>query len=127
MDSIRGRTRLPVARGHIASLAPRARQGRHRIVAEEHGEIVGFIDFRLPVGHVRNIFVRPERQRQGIGSLLLGAAEKAIGGTVTVTVLAANEPAVQWCINHGYEIIGGALEEDVHGGSAVKLTLMKEQ
>ncbi len=120
-------SRLPFARGQITSLAPLARQGRRRIVAEEDGEVVGFIDFRLPSGHVRNIFVRPERQREGIGSLLLSAAEEQIGGIVTATVPAANEPGVRWYIDHGYKIIGGALEEDVHGGPAVELTLMKEQ
>ncbi len=83
-------SRLPFARGHITSLASLARQGRRRIVAGEDGEIVGFVDFRVPSGHVRNIFVHPGRQREGIGSLLLTAAEETIGGDVTATVLAAN-------------------------------------
>ncbi len=120
-------SRLPFARGHITNETPIARQGRRRIVAEEDGEIVGFVDFRVPSGHVRNFFVHPGRQREGIGSLLLTAAEETIGGNVTVTVLAANEPGVRWIIHHGYEIIGGALKEDFHGGPAVKLTLRKEQ
>ena len=81
----------------------------------------------MPSGHVRNIFVRPERQREGIGGLLLTAAEAAIGGTVTATVLAANEPGIRWYIRHGYPIIGGALEQDFHGSPAVELTLTKEQ
>ncbi len=119
--------RLPFARGQIASLAPLARQGRRRIVAEADGEIVGFIDFRLPSGHIRNFFVHPERRREGIGSLLLSAAEEQIGGIVTATVPAANEPGLRWVMKHGYEIIGGALEEDFQGGPAVKLTLRKEQ
>ena len=41
----------------------------------------------------------PERQREVIGSLLLSAAGETIGGNVTATVPAANEPGVRWVIS----------------------------
>lgn len=46
-------------------------EGKHVVVAEEKGSLVGFADLE-PDGNVDRFFVSADRQRQGVGGILLG-------------------------------------------------------
>jgi ribosomal protein S18 acetylase RimI-like enzyme len=75
---------------------------------------------------VKYLFVHPNAQGQGIGDALLTAAETAIGGAVTLSVLSANDRGLRWYLKRGYRIAGGKLEENWQGGPAVWLSLRKD-
>ncbi len=87
---------------------------QHRIafVAEDRGELVGFI-----VGHeiagdweLENVAVAPSAQRQGIGralvSHLLHAAETAGGSSVFLEVRRSNVPAQMLYRSFEFELVG---------------------
>jgi len=75
------------------------------LVAEEHGELLGYVDLRpatpLPasahVREIRGLAVAPAAQRRGVGAALLEAAAQAARATgarrLTLRVLAGNAPA----------------------------------
>jgi len=85
------------------------------LVARDDG-IVGFVGFepeggryekRVETGVVQNIYVRPERRGEGIGSALLREAERRLraGGVeaITLEAMADNDEAVAFYERHGYE------------------------
>jgi ribosomal protein S18 acetylase RimI-like enzyme len=85
-----------------------------RVVREDE-EIVAFVMFNLESGRfeqdiergiVQNLFVRPERRDEGIGSRLLAAAERALASAgaeaVGLDAMAANEDARRFYERHGY-------------------------
>jgi ribosomal protein S18 acetylase RimI-like enzyme len=118
--------RLPHARPVFADVSPLPCQGQ-RIVAEWDATLVGFTDVDPGKGRVRYLFVDPRFQGQGVGSALLRAAEAALGGAVSLSVLAVNDRALRWYVRRGYQIVGAELDEDWHGGPAVWLELEKPQ
>jgi ribosomal protein S18 acetylase RimI-like enzyme len=95
------------------TLARHAVDGRLRIAVDDG--IVGFVRYGFEQGHldtdgtrgvVRDIYVRPERRREGIGSALLDAAESDLrergATTVALESLADNAAARRFYERHGY-------------------------
>ncbi|GGN90258.1 MULTISPECIES: GNAT family N-acetyltransferase [Haloarcula] len=85
------------------------------LVARDGETLVGFVmvsmergryEQRRTRGLIENIYVRPDYRREGIGSELLAAGEKALaenGATVVaLEVMAANESARRFYADHGY-------------------------
>ena len=77
---------------------------------------VGFIMFEMDSGTyaqdvtrgvVQNVYVRPDRRREGVGSALLSAAEDALAAegadVVSLEALADNDGARRFYRRHGYE------------------------
>jgi ribosomal-protein-alanine N-acetyltransferase len=81
------------------------------LVAAEGQRIVGFIvcDARRKTGHVITIDVRQEARRRGVGSLLLGAAERRLreqGCTgLFLETAVDNAPALRFYERHGYSVL----------------------
>lgn len=79
------------------------------LVAVDKGRVVGFVwakktrdYFGTPHGEICILLVRPSRQRNGIGTLLLKHAEKKLGTPdVRLSVLTIN-PAVVFYVARGY-------------------------
>jgi ribosomal protein S18 acetylase RimI-like enzyme len=84
------------------------------LVARDDG-IVGFVTFDIQTGVfeqdcargiVENIFVRPERRGEGIGSALLAAAERRLTArgidVISLEVMADNETAREFYRRAGY-------------------------
>ncbi|HOG45164.1 MAG TPA: GNAT family N-acetyltransferase [Anaerolineae bacterium] len=127
---------IPAA--HLAGLSYEAREqrwrdnltnaapGRFTLVAEEAGEVVGFsgggpergadAEYR---GEVYAVYVRPGRQRRGIGRQMVQACARRLLvqrlGSVLIWVLADNKPARGF-----YERLGGrpVREQTVEIGGA---------
>ena len=82
--------------------------GSHCLIAEAAGQIAGFILAELAPdeGHIITLDVLEKYRRQGIGSLLLAAAEKEAvsrGGTRMVLETATtNKAAIALWRKHGY-------------------------
>lgn len=94
------------------------------LVARENGEILGFVmfTFERPAykqdlfrGVIENLYVRPERRSEGIGSALLEAAEDALTDqgldAITLEVMAQNDGARRFYRRAGYEIRRVELEK----------------
>ena len=77
---------------------------------------IGFVGFSLERGGykrdgvrgtVSNLFVVPERRREGVGAALLDAAERALEGAgadhVALEALAANDRAREFYADNGYD------------------------
>jgi len=84
-------------------------------VARAGGETLGFVMFGPETGRyrqevdrgvVRNLYVRPERRGEGIGSELLAVAEDALEAAgaevISLKAMADNEAARRFYERHGY-------------------------
>lgn len=78
-------------------------------------DIVGFVMFSVESdryvrdqtrGQIQNVYVRPDRRDEGIGSALLGAAHDRLEAegveVVTLEVMASNDAARRFYRRHGY-------------------------
>ena len=126
--------RVPQAAALLGDRSPLAQEDRRRIVAEQAGRLLGFVEFNVrPAapgkaqcgGHVKYLFVDPAAQGSGVGSALLEAAETAISGPVSLSVLSVNDRGLRWYMKRGYRVSEAKAEEDWEGGLAVWLTLEK--
>lgn len=85
------------------------------LVAREDDTCLGFVMFNLETGRfeqdvvrgiVQNLFVRPERRGEGIGSRLLEAAERDLADSgadvVGLEAMAENEAGLRFYERHGY-------------------------
>jgi ribosomal-protein-alanine N-acetyltransferase len=91
------------------------------IVAEENGEVIGYVMCRIETGlpdfgllgiakrgHVISIAVLPEHQREGVGTALMGEAMAGMRGThkakeCVLEVRVSNTPAVSLYKRLGFE------------------------
>lgn len=89
-----------------------AQPGAICFVAEAESEIAGFIlaDAEPPDGHIITIDVAKAHRRRGVGTLLLGAAERALAecGVLTVEIETAtdNQAGIQFWYGHQYRALG---------------------
>ncbi|WP_121821572.1 GNAT family N-acetyltransferase [Halostella salina] len=106
-DSNRGPIRETLARSVVTGNA---------LVGRDDGGVVGFVTFEpdtgsyetdVTTGTVTNLFVRPDRRGEGVGSELLAAAERALAedgaDAVSLEVLAGNEAARRFYRREGYD------------------------
>ncbi|MEF8774979.1 MAG: GNAT family N-acetyltransferase [Haloarculaceae archaeon] len=125
-------------RGHDSHIQPAANRPRIRqaiaehlvqdrvLVAREDGEVLGFVMYTIerPAynqdvhrGVVENLYVRPERRSEGIGSALLEAAEDALADqgldAITLEVMARNDGARRFYRRAGYEVRRVQLEKSL--------------
>ncbi len=120
-------SRIAFARSYISDRSPLPIPiGYRRIVAEtETGQIVGVAQFSLEERYLKYLFVLPEMQGRGVGTLLLGAVEADLGLPIRLSALSVNDAGLRFYLGQGYAIVGGSLEEDWHGGPVVWLELEK--
>jgi ribosomal protein S18 acetylase RimI-like enzyme len=116
--------RLPHARSLFIDRSPLAQEGRSRLMAELDGEPVGFAEFRPGDGHVKYLFVLPDRQGLGIGAALLDAVQAAVGGPVSVHVLAVNDAGILWYLRRGF-VVGGGFAEPLEGRPAAWIRMVR--
>ncbi|MCG1001929.1 MULTISPECIES: GNAT family N-acetyltransferase [Halobacterium] len=79
------------------------------------GELTGFVvadtipNHRQPLGHVKDIAVRPDSRGEGIGAALLQRSLVALGRqgvrSVKLEVRRSNDPAMNLYENHGFEYL----------------------
>jgi [ribosomal protein S18]-alanine N-acetyltransferase len=87
-------------------------RGSYCLLAETAGNVAGFILAELAPdeGHIVTLDVLEDYRRQGIGSLLLGAAEKELdsrgGKRMVLETATSNEAAIALWIKHGYRELG---------------------
>ncbi|HKV07283.1 MAG TPA: GNAT family N-acetyltransferase [Thermoanaerobaculia bacterium] len=87
-------------------------------IAEEAGEPVGFMALRE--GWIDHIFVRVDRQGQGIGSALLDKAKELAEGDLNLMTYQRNHAARALYERHGFEAVAFGVspppenEPDVH-------------
>lgn len=85
------------------------------VLVARDGELVGFVMFSTETseyaqdctrGTIENLYVRPDRRGEGVGSRLLAAAEDRLEDAgvdaVTLEVMAANDDARRFYRRHGY-------------------------
>jgi ribosomal protein S18 acetylase RimI-like enzyme len=78
-------------------------------VSEQNGEVLGFI--AMSRGHIDQLFVRPERQRIGVGTSLLEAALARGIRPATLHVFEPNLPARRLYARHGFAEVERWLNE----------------
>ncbi|SIR31636.1 L-amino acid N-acyltransferase YncA [Haladaptatus litoreus] len=99
------------------------------IAAVADGELVGYAHVdainradAVGEGSLRGIYVRPNRWREGIGTILLDATEKAIrerGFTqLSIGVLTENERGRRFFESNGFERVEERVEDLFTGGTA---------
>ena len=92
-------------------------------VADDGGEITGFIAARPRTGEIPALYLAPGRIRQGIGSRLLEAAHDALRaagrGKAVLWVLAGNDAALAFYAANGYAPDG--TRDIVAGHEALRL------
>jgi ribosomal-protein-alanine acetyltransferase len=86
--------------------------GAECLVAEEKGEIVGFIltDHHRAAGHIITLDVAPDARRKGVGTALLNAAHASMAAhgvrEVELETSTSNQPAIAFWKHHGYVACG---------------------
>lgn len=115
--------KLPHARSVFRDQSPLGASGGTRLMADYKGYAVAFIDFTAT--HINYLFVDPNFQRQGLGSILLSTMNSS-GKTMSVNVLEANEHALFFYQSHGFEVQAQTREENWHGGPVVWLHLVRK-
>jgi [ribosomal protein S18]-alanine N-acetyltransferase len=94
-------------------------EGSYCLLAETGGSVAGFILAELAPdeGHIITLDVLEEYRRQGIGSLLLSAAEKEAvsrgGKRMVLETATTNKAAIALWRKHGYRQLGTI--EDYYG------------
>jgi ribosomal protein S18 acetylase RimI-like enzyme len=89
-----------------------AQPGAICFVAEATGAVAGFIlsDSEPPLGHIITIDVAEAHRRRGVGTLLLGAAERAFiecgVRTVEIETATNNQAGIQFWYGHKYCALG---------------------
>ncbi|GAA0680579.1 N-acetyltransferase [Marinobacterium maritimum] len=77
-------------------------------VFEQDSGVVGF--YSLHEDTLAAIFVRPERQGQGIGKQLLNHA-KAQRPTLTLSVYSENEASYRFYLSQGFQVVSEQIDE----------------
>lgn len=71
-------------------------------IAENAGKIVGFFVLREGDGYLDQIFVAPETQHQGVGTILLNKAKQLAPGGIYLDTLQRNASARRFYERHGF-------------------------
>ncbi|NIJ54882.1 GNAT family N-acetyltransferase [Dyadobacter arcticus] len=77
--------------------------GEKILVARFEGNIVGFISVWEADRFIHHLYVRKPYQGQGIGQLLVLAAQSDIRGIITLKCLVRNRQAVKFYIKNGWK------------------------
>ncbi|QGN08173.1 GNAT family N-acetyltransferase [Halorhabdus sp. CBA1104] len=120
-------------RGQIRSAISRHIVSDRLRVARESDRLLGFVMFTVESGSlsrsvsrglVENLYVVPDRRREGIGTVLLDAAETALRDAevdvITLDVLAANDDARSFYRDRGYDPHRMSVEKSIENDSHSK-------
>jgi ribosomal-protein-alanine N-acetyltransferase len=105
-------------------------EGSYCLLAETGGSVAGFILAELAPdeGHIITLDVLEEYRRQGIGSMLLDAAEKEAasrgGKSMVLETATTNKAAIALWRKHGYRQLGTI--EDYYGRGRDAFRMGKE-
>jgi putative acetyltransferase len=72
------------------------------IIAEIDNRILGFMVVKLPERELQQIFIDPNYQNQGIGSILVNKAKEICPQELKLTVLQQNQKACRFYEKHGF-------------------------
>jgi GNAT superfamily N-acetyltransferase len=116
------------------ALLERNAEGEFTLVAERGSDVVAFCSVIAPsrdddadsrTCEVAAIYVEPSRWRDGVGSMLLGAALKQVGAAacdhVTLWVFAANDAALAFYRRFGFAPDGAETWHERSGQKEVRL------
>lgn len=78
-------------------------EGEIVFVAEENMEILGFISIWAQDNFIHNLFIRHNRQNEGIGKLLLNKAIEQFPPPLYLKVVTHNTKACHFYEKHGWE------------------------
>jgi ribosomal protein S18 acetylase RimI-like enzyme len=87
-----------------------SRDASNLLVVEDDGELVGsvMVGYEGHRGWINYLAVRPGHQRQGLGRLLVGEAERRLRelgcAKVNLQIRASNKPAVEFYRHIGYTV-----------------------
>jgi len=85
------------------------------IVAEVDGQVVGFVSIDLPERFVHTLFIAPDWQHRGIGTVLLREAVLHLPGPAQLRCAARNAAARAFYEHNGWVPVPDAREEpDAH-------------
>jgi ribosomal protein S18 acetylase RimI-like enzyme len=75
-------------------------------VAVEGDDVLGFVS--VGDGRLEQLYLRPDRRRQGLGTLLFRQAQQELPGGFTLAVFARNAPARAFYERLGCRVVSGS-------------------
>lgn len=89
------------------------------------GEIAGYLSIqhhKTQPSEIRSIFVRPEHQGRGIGSMLMEYTLERYGkNPINLYVVAGNEKAIKLYKNYGFEVINIIPDRTFYGAPLIHM------
>ena len=98
--------------------------GNLRLLASVDDEPAGFADYSIAKCHIKFLFVKPQFQGLGIGTILLREILNRLDSSVTINVLCINEPAILWYLARGFRAVS-VWEEPFQGRNSAWLKMSK--
>lgn len=101
------------------------------IIADDGADIMGMAyasqkDHKLSILH--QLYVRPENQQQGVGSLLLAEVESAFPGVyaLQLEVIETNQKALQFYESRGFEKTSSRIDNWGHANSGISIVVLEK-
>jgi ribosomal protein S18 acetylase RimI-like enzyme len=104
-------------------LAQHRREGAHCLVATAGGRLVGLLVINARTRYLDQIAVDPDRQRAGVGDMLLAEAQRLAPEGFSLHVNQDNTRAIRFYEKHGLTTVG----EDVNPRSGAAIFHMRWQ
>ena len=95
-----------------ASDFDKATRGERLFVAETDSEIVGFVSVWEPENFIHHLYVLPEYQGRGVGTLLHHAAVQVLAKPVELKCLSHNKRALSFYRKLGWKTVGSGVDAD---------------
>ncbi len=87
-------------------------RGELILVAEEQGQVVGFVSVWVPDRFIHHLYIHREHQGRGLGNMLVSAVMQRVPGMLSLKCLLANQRAMAFYLKTGWQEVSSGVGPD---------------